>query len=857
MKKKNVLLVLLATFLVGCDAQQVSSSNLPSSDDSLVGSSNDILEVFTISTGGGDNNLTFSTQTASEGQVVTVTVASVPGKKFSKLECDVEGVTFTEVTPNKTYTFVMPSSNVTITAVYATLYSVTSFNSYDSSITGVSCEVGDQFAEGEEVTLSFALMSGSENSIQESISEFYVHINDIVVVPTFDTEMKATFVMPSENIDISVIRRSYGFEEAEEGGVQIICEGDLDYVKFLGFDSTKKYNYSSGAYICVALALGYKYTSVQYKIDDGDWVDGSFGYPYEGLYGVYLAPATSTFSIRVTGEYVGIKNITYVNAEGITSNFGKALPTSFMPGDNVSLYQFVLEDETKYIKSVTATTKDGTAFTEGSLGSNFSGSVSFEMPNEDLTITFEIAEKQKVSVVENDKISNVRITNGQMEETSYFQPGESINVRFSCESGFKVNKATLSLADSDPISVSGTSFSFSMPEGNEEIQITLTVVQIRSISYDLSELPSDTMSIRFNDSNYGAGDIVNGNISLNNVFYNITGFKDKNHSEWSTSLDGTSFEFVMPDYDLVLKPIFNEIQPQVVSLQEPSDNSILSVRVSGRDTRGNGLVYEKDGQNNVASANFLPKDTLSVTVAVQDSENKIPVIKFNEGEDTTQHLPQQTYPGYPEGKNYNFNGIVLPDGAKNIQIILIEKPTFTLKITNNTGIKLSYKVNNTSVSSLESVHLFDNVSILLGENIKGVYQFTAYDSKGEIRNSSRQELILQVTEELSIKVEKLEGLHALHIDIKTDEKISVFGSYTYNGADIKDGSLLTNDNLYIANYSNESYKVKVIVKIGDNVVLEKTSAEKLTPYSYFYFIDEDTQIKVTDDIYVEVSIVEE
>ncbi len=53
MKKSKVLLALLATFLVGCDAQHVSSSNLASSDDSLVGSSNDILEVFTISTGGG------------------------------------------------------------------------------------------------------------------------------------------------------------------------------------------------------------------------------------------------------------------------------------------------------------------------------------------------------------------------------------------------------------------------------------------------------------------------------------------------------------------------------------------------------------------------------------------------------------------------------------------------------------------------------------------------------------------------------------------------------------------------------------------------------------------------------------
>ena len=853
MKKKNVLLVLLATFLVGCDAQQVSSSNLPSSDDSLVGSSNDILEVFTISTGGGDNNLTFSTQTASEGQVVTVTVATVANKRFKKLECDVEGVTFTEVTPNKTYTFVMPSSNVTITAVYATLYSVTSFNSYDSSITGVSCEVGDQFAEGDEVTLSFALMSGSESSIQESISEFYVHINDIVVVPTFDTEMKATFVMPSENIDISVIRRSYGFEEAEEGGVQIICEGDVDYVKFLGFDSTKKYNYSNGSsYIGFVCALGYKYTSVQYKVDDGDWEDVSYvGQGPNGINVIYLVAATSTFSIRVIGEYVGIRNITYVNAEGITSNSGQALPTAIMPGDNVSLYQFVLEDETKYIKSVTATTKDGTAFTEGSLGSNFSGSVSFEMPNEDLTITFEIANKQKVSVVENDKISNVRITNIQSQETGLFQPGDYVYVYFDCENGYKVNQATLS-AGSSYVSVSNNYVSFTMPEVEEEIKVTLSVAQIHTVTADFSGLQdSNAMSLQLYGSDFISGDYVSGSININNKFYSLTGLTVKDHNDITISLSGTSFSFTMPDYDVVLVPTFTKADPQNVGLKEPIEDNVLSINVDGEKTGSSKLVYEKGGQNNKMSSDFLPGESLELLVEVSNSEEKIPVVIFDGGDDSTHHYPQNAYYASENSTYYNFAGIELPSTAINIQIILDEKPTFTPSITNDSGAELVYKVNGVVVSDLNSVKLFDDIEISVKEGTEKAYQIVLKDSEGNPIGSQQDGLNWKVDREFSIEVE---SMHKIHITKDLPSGLSVYGSYSTDGKAIANGETIGRYGLYVDSSSSTAYKVHVVVKMGNKEIINTTG--DLTAWGSFYFITSENPLTVTDDIYVEISVVE-
>ncbi len=627
---------------------------------------------------GGGNNLTFSTQTATEGQVVTVTVATVANKRFKKLESDVEGVTFTEVTPNKIYTFVMPKQNIVVTAVYSSLYSVVNYVSYDENISTLSCEIGTQYEEGETVTLTFACATGSETMVQSEIDDYFVHINDLVIKPTYDNGLKATFVMPSADIDIVVIKNP--MTEDAENGAKIVCEGDANYVKFYGFDSNKKYSLS---FNCIYFTIKQDYNFiVEYKVDNGQWLSGAaipYGSEYENLYYVFVSAATESFSLRISEAKSN--TITWVNAEEIVyGNDGEKLPTSFVTGAEISLEKITLLDNTKYISSVSGKDAEGNDLhLRSSLGDKLSPSeIKFQMPNMDITITFEIKDKRRVTVAENSNISSysIRKDRNKEENETYFIPNDMVYIGYTCISGYKVLKAQIG-SDSEntvePTSYDfyfdGPSISFKMPD--EDVVVTFIGGQTHSISYESED---DVMVQVANSAVVGTK--VEGYLMTFNPLCTITGIKEKNHEDLDiTYVEGEypAFSFIMPEYDVVLVPIVEKIAYQTITLKEVNDQDINKITISGSDSDGQ-ISFRKDIESNTMSSEFLYNEELTIRINVNGS-TKQPIVKFIGSDGQQEMTPDYSYPSEVENETTFsfFNSITLPEGTTEIEITLVEK----------------------------------------------------------------------------------------------------------------------------------------------------------------------------------------
>lgn len=883
MKKRNILFVLLASTLVACNDTTTSSLTSSSNDSSLNSSvetsssesSSSEVQKYTITA--GDNSITVDKYSAAAGETVTVTVTVPTDKGLIELKSNVEGVTFIKGTTANTYTFTMPSSNITITPVYGNLHKVAKFTSY--GVPGVSYTTEDKkYIAGTEVTIEFAVDSARENDLKNSVDKLYVHVNNLVVKPTFGTTLTATFTMPDIDLDISLIERSSALEEATEGGVQIVCEGDTQYVKFLGFDPNKRYTYESQSrpFIKVVLEKGYKFKTAECKADEATEyqtadvsADSMLG---DGVYSIYLSAATSKITLKVEGEYVGVRTITYEGGEGITWNNGQSLPTEFMEGEPLHIYNLALSDEKKYIKDVKVTTSNGDEITDQSVSASkgYDGSFgihSNSMPNYDIKITFVLSDKHKVTVEQNEHISNVSITEGysySSSPTEYFKPRDNVNVSFTCTQGYRVTQAKLSNG-SEPIEIysGNTSFSFTMPETDSDITITLTVVQEFKASFDFSSIAEDSGvkgSFGYSDSShsYVEGEEVSGSISFDNHLYSLTSISVKDHSEFTVNVhDGNRFSFTMPAYDVVLVVTATKSEPQSLELTTPTDDNIESVEIQGTKTGyGKMLSYSKnlnDGQQNTLKLDFVPSDTLSVRVVVAEQETKIPVVKFEGVSEGKTYLPERKYPY--NGVRYDFGNIELPSGATKISVSLQEKPTWNIEVTNQSNVELVYKVNNQPVDNLNGVGLFDELNISLKDDARGVYTITLKGKDdSETLFQGENTVTWLVSKEFTVEVKKDETKHAVHKTNNAGEGIEIYGSIRPT---VDNNYKLQSYDIYIYNTSDTAKKINVVLKVGDDEVINKTSQDAIGQYGEFKFIEETDSITVTDDLYIIVTAVTE
>lgn len=202
-----------------------SSSNLPSSLESS--SSSEEKTSYSIQVEQVANVTVNVASSAKEGDKVTLTLTydetaiEVKSVSANNVACEAKG--------NKTYSFVMPSENVTIRVVTENVihrYQITNGNEEGVTLTDIDGEV----EEGKEVTFGYKTKSGFELNGTVSIRSGSSSIDY-----TDNHDGTYSFVMPSSEVTITLGTRHRLYkinkDEATKSLISLIkCEFTLDYL---------------------------------------------------------------------------------------------------------------------------------------------------------------------------------------------------------------------------------------------------------------------------------------------------------------------------------------------------------------------------------------------------------------------------------------------------------------------------------------------------------------------------------------------------------------------------------------------------------------------------------------------------
>ena len=242
-----------------------------------------------VSTGIENGSVSTDKLTAQKGQTVTLTLAANAGYKFGSIsvkDASNNSVDTTAVTAGTEYTFVMPESNVTVSATFtATSYAV----SVSTGIENGSVSTDRQTAQkGQTVTLTLTANAGYKFG---SISVKDASNNSVqTTAVTAGTEY--TFVMPESNVTVSA---SFTANTSALPGTVEMVDVITSSTTITGASNTNNY---AGVFIAnrnVTLSpfsMGkYEVTQDLYKaVMAGESVNGS-------------ALASEPWSCRETGSY--------------------------------------------------------------------------------------------------------------------------------------------------------------------------------------------------------------------------------------------------------------------------------------------------------------------------------------------------------------------------------------------------------------------------------------------------------------------------------------------------------------------------------------------------------------------------
>ncbi|MBR6913120.1 MAG: hypothetical protein IKN34_04850, partial [Treponema sp.] len=189
------LILMLAFFIVGCKTDDDDDGETPSPTSYTI----------TIAEGIEHGSVSASPTTAAAGATVTLTATPADGYKLASLTVTNAGgasVTTTKDSGDTSkYTFIMPASNVTVSAVFveesAATYTITIADSIEHG--SVSAEPTTA-AAGTTVTLTVTLADGYE---LESITVKDANSADVAVTQDASNKSKYTFTMPESDVTVS------------------------------------------------------------------------------------------------------------------------------------------------------------------------------------------------------------------------------------------------------------------------------------------------------------------------------------------------------------------------------------------------------------------------------------------------------------------------------------------------------------------------------------------------------------------------------------------------------------------------------------------------------------------------------
>lgn len=705
--KKTVLPILFVSFgllLTSCNNEKISSTTSSSNSSEPVSSqtvsSNE--EKFTITVNkneGGDVQL--SSTSSKKGETITVTINVNDGFEFDSITSN--DVTLTEVSKASSYTFTMPEKAVTITVSFKKLVKKVQISEvksflFDYSPT-FSLKAEDQVEIGSSQKLTVSFPSDNHPSADTSLQAIINNVSyDLVSSKANDgTNFEVNFVTPETDFSIFVAEKS---TTDEEGKIISFTQGDTYTV--LGLVSGQKYKADSEFGYSVDFFI---YPKTGYKVSEVNLVDASnnkvqvspatySGDPYQYT----IRSISSDSSLQITTATANKHTITYV---GLTEENHVDINKSITPleaYDSSFVSVNLLASDGFYISNVSDSasiinTRDPSSFT-------------FMMPDADLTITITTDAFINIDYVKNDKLTSVKFFSDYALKNEITQANENQQVYISVTSkeGYKVtgikdinnpdnsswydeyNKSWITYIQKN------SKFEF-VVSSKHTVSGDIVLERADGIYYQGEKV----IFILILDANK---EVVENSVKASYIENNQTKQLEVTYQSWDKK-----YVFTMPDADVTISFETTTLEYKSLSLGDfSSDKNIKNVEIIG--SKSNNKLTSSNTTNK-----FIVGENISINLRLNSNQFKYKVVLTKDK--VTQDLDLTLI-----GSNYKTSFTY--DSQTKIEIVKVsENKVYTPIINDTTGInlKISYKVNNTDVTSLDKIYANDEVSLIINTAI--------------------------------------------------------------------------------------------------------------------------------------------
>lgn len=689
-----------------------------------------------------------------EGKQIQIKIALQEKYVFGKIESMNEDLMLTTVKEGEEYSFIMPSEDASFVATCTQVinkYALTDVQTCGGVTITSGIQKGEQIDEGETVTFSFSYKNEKDGNYALS---YGAYINNDLVMATIDNNTKTgtiSFVMPSKDATIYVGPFNEPLEAATDTTSQVTLPALNDNFKIFGIKNGYYDQGDSNTYRSMKLYLLAKKEFVISKFSySNGYSDTTIYSNSDGSYTFYFYNVRGKdTTLKVDGSIKEMRTVSFTDIDKVDIEGDySAVPE----GSKVSLVikpkaGYALNDTyyPKYIvKSYQYGDKENTGMDWDWKSS--SNTLSFTMPNANLTITLNIVETIALSVANPEALSSYKFTNESYSQTPitsitggksvYFWPVAKDGERIE---GIYLNDSTTPLTART--SSYGTYYSFTAPDTGAAV-LRIETATLHSFTAESAE--AYTVSSVSSNSNV-EGETVSFKL-VRKIGYKITKVSLSSGDELSLKA-GTNdtYTFTMPAESVSL--IVETEEVTTVTLSVSDEKAFDSYEV--KDAYGASV---KSG----SAVNSNEKFTISFT-----NKNGFSVTGINLSEGTaTKESDSDT--------KYSFT---TPSSDLIITPIFEESEKHTIAIDNEDTDHYSLRSVNDSTNGYHTIDISETIYGYVGHKIS--ITVDSKDNSSKLRCFANAKIVNVATNE---EVEST-------VSTQDDDTIRI--SFTMPSADVK------------------------------------------------------------------------
>jgi len=753
MKKNKPILILAASLLAGllvsCGQGGENSSSSPLDSSSPTSSSSESREPevkHSISLVQVDGVRISADKTeALKGETVTITL-EYDAKSVTPTLVATPTVTFTPASTEGSYTFVMPDNDISVTATVETLTYKASVK-YLTTSPSASEITYSYIVNGAEVDPN-AIKAGAEvlltasgfGSYELSNGRVYLYLGDEILSSDVNTDetsgtvsVSYTFVMPAGDTELILVQAGGAIAENDSTDAYAVSYV-LPEAGFKAYGAKPGDKYTGSFSPIFVVEEGYLLEKCTYMSGDSVTPSDSYLYTngnikYTNLY-AYSIAGDVTFTL--TGEYKGVKTITYVGLDNILSIGGDedySLPSSVTVGEDISISSVVAVDG-KYLSSITVVGEDNTEITSSSGTYIY---LHFTMPNQNVTVTFITATIPVITWNANTNLeecfvsSSYSYSDAKENQLTSATPGSYLYAYVKPMSGYKATKLTITCngiatekeLTSEYYNTDIYSCSFTMPEGGD-ITIDVTLSQVYTITVEASDLTGCTLEA--SSSSYGAGEQASVTIKTPDSFYKLTSIIATYNGEphtWTEAnkdytLSGAYVYFTMPSANITLKGVFKETQAINFTVSISDSN----VKKGSVRTGSTYSYYDATDSGTPIAGKAKAEESLNLTAQTDPDYYAKAVITYSDN--TTETKLPSSLSVWSSYASCDFDSVSVSKSesaatVSKVEFVSVKREAVTATITNeyDTEVTLAYAINATTATSLDGLLAYDTLKFTL------------------------------------------------------------------------------------------------------------------------------------------------